>query len=434
MKTQTKISLTALAIAVILATPAFAASEPENVTNFKATAINTTSIGLSWNSAKDAGGGLVDHYRIYYGTESVQMAGGGDYESEINTTNNNTTYVLGGLTAGTTYYFAITAIDSASVESASYSLEASAKTPAETAGDSVSPTVTKVEVVDKKHVKIVFSEAVALPELLPEAAFTIEEQINPANMLEVISAKIYEKDPTGATILLETAEQTLNVNYIVTAGVAVTDLAKNPIVSGNADSGLFTGSNIEPAAGEAQQGAGLPAAPNGEGESAGAAAPEAVCGNGVVENGETCDDGNTKSDDGCSAACVTDKDITPPEDITNLMLSFKKDLETFIIVMDWTASVNSAKDLVDQILYQSADLGGTYGAGTSLGPDVTHYELPDMKGGKEYTFKITTKDGAGNESVGVVKSIRLPQTGAGLGLLLLGSAAAAGRVLKRKQK
>src|SRR3989344_8732435 len=31
--------------------------------------------------------------------------------------------------------------------------------------------------------------------------------------------------------------------------------------------------------------------------------PPPVCGNGVVESGETCDDGNTKSDDTCSASC-----------------------------------------------------------------------------------------------------------------------------------
>ncbi|MCA9386973.1 DUF4215 domain-containing protein [Candidatus Dojkabacteria bacterium] len=35
-----------------------------------------------------------------------------------------------------------------------------------------------------------------------------------------------------------------------------------------------------------------------------AAAP--VCGNGVVESGETCDDGNTISSDGCSATCQTE--------------------------------------------------------------------------------------------------------------------------------
>jgi cysteine-rich repeat protein len=281
-----------------------------------------------------------------------------------------------------------------------------------------------------------------LPELLPEAAFTIEEQINPANILEIMTAEMDEEDETGATVLLGTAEQTLNVNYIVTAGVAITDLADNPIISGNADSGLFTGTDIEPAGGEGEEEVTEPAEePEVSEESVeppveeeGGEGVMAVCGNGIVEGNEECDDGNLVSDDGCSGICFKDTDIIPPENITQLVLSFKESLEKFIIVMNWTASIDSYGDLVDQILYQSMDLGGTYDSGKSLGPDITHYELPDMEGGQEYTFKITTKDAAGNESVGVVKSIRLPQTGVGVGLLLLGSAGLAGRLLRRKKQ
>jgi cysteine-rich repeat protein len=33
------------------------------------------------------------------------------------------------------------------------------------------------------------------------------------------------------------------------------------------------------------------------------AGPAPVCGNGIVESGEVCDDGNTTSGDGCSATC-----------------------------------------------------------------------------------------------------------------------------------
>lgn len=37
----------------------------------------------------------------------------------------------------------------------------------------------------------------------------------------------------------------------------------------------------------------------------------AVCGNGIIESGEQCDDGNTVSGDGCSATCQTEV-VTPP--------------------------------------------------------------------------------------------------------------------------
>ena len=36
------------------------------------------------------------------------------------------------------------------------------------------------------------------------------------------------------------------------------------------------------------------------------AEPRPVCGNGIVETGEDCDDGNTASGDGCSASCESE--------------------------------------------------------------------------------------------------------------------------------
>lgn len=50
-----------------------------------------------------------------------------------------------------------------------------------------------------------------------------------------------------------------------------------------------------------------------------AAAPActAVCGNGVIEAGEACDDGNTQSLDGCSSQCLTEpSELEPNEDGT----------------------------------------------------------------------------------------------------------------------
>lgn len=36
-----------------------------------------------------------------------------------------------------------------------------------------------------------------------------------------------------------------------------------------------------------------------------------ICGNGVIETGETCDDGNTVSGDGCSSTCQTEEEPSP---------------------------------------------------------------------------------------------------------------------------
>ncbi|MBN1258496.1 fibronectin type III domain-containing protein [Candidatus Peregrinibacteria bacterium] len=409
---NTKKSLLALIAAAVLAIPllAYAAAFPENVSGVAASPVDSTSINVTWNAAKDGAGGLVKNYRIYYDTVSIQLAQQGDYAMQVDTPTNATSYVVTGLEAGTTYYFSLTAFDNAGVESESYSFEASVATPAAQQADITSPTVAKVEAVDKTHVQVEFSEAIRLPALLPETAFTITEQINPSSLLEVEDAWTDAADATGKTVIVETAVQAKDVNYILTAAVAVMDLAGNPIVSGSTDSGLFTGSDLEPVM-----------------EQEGAPAAEILAVELPAEL-PAAEPAPLPPEE-----TLPLPDTTPPEDITSFMLSWKAQLDKFIIVMNWKASLNTAKDLIDQILYQSMDKGTTYGAGTSLGKDATKHELPDMEGGKEYTFKITTKDTVGNESVGVVKSIRLPQTGIGLSLFLLGSALTAGGILRRKQ-
>ncbi len=514
-----KIFICLISAILFTAHTAFAAGTPENVTGVEATPVDSTSIGLTWDSVKDAEGGLVDHYRIYYGTFSVFEAGEGDYENEVDTPDNTASYVIDGLEPDTTYYFSVTAFSSDDLESEEYSLEASATTmngdedggedegEGEGEEDVTPPTVTSVSAPDKMHVKVVFSEAVQLP-VDPEAAFGIVEQINPANTLTVVSVQMDPDDDTDKTVLLETSEQTPDINYVVTAGVTIKDLAGNPIVSGSTDSGLFLGSSEEPE--EAEDGGEAEGEEEGEGdgedEGAGedegeeeAAEPEDCEENmscflphlsecsatKVMEKGESheytlevtgsegtdclvtytadrhpsilyagtdmecripADDYesaeayreafdvlNCSGDLAAGYKAVELKDTTPPEDVTNLLLTFREELEKYTVFLSWTASLDTAKDLVDQILYKSLDRGNTYDAGKSLGAEATSTEAKNLEGGKEYTFKITTKDDAGNESTGAVKSIRLPQTGLGVGLLLLGSAAAAGRLLRRKK-
>jgi len=488
-----KLTIALICALVFAAEVALAAGAPENVTGLTATPIDSTSIGLTWNAAKDAGGGLVKNYRIYYGTTSVFTAGSGEYEKQVDTPNNTTSYVLTSLTANTKYYFAATAVDSAGVESEEYSLEASASTLAAEGADTTSPTVTSVSAPDKKHVKVVFSEAVQLPATNPEAAFTIVEQIDPSKTLTVSKASMDTADTSNKTVALETPDQTVNVNYIVTVGVAIKDLAGNPIVSGSTDSGLFLGSSAEPPA--ATPPATTPPATTP------AATPvdcvkDMTC---FLTHMSDCSAAKVQESDAtyeytleitgseatnCTVKYTADKhpnilfsgtamdckvpkgtytkvedyhtalnvdtnctgdlqsgyktvalaDTTPPENVTNLLLTFTKELEKFAIILNWTASLDTAKDLVDQILYMSLDRGTTYDTGKSLGATVTTTQVSALEGGKEYTFKVTTKDAAGNESTGAVKSIRLPQTGMGIGLVLLGSALAARRALRKRKE
>ena len=421
MKTNTKQSIVALMTAAAMAIPfVFAAGEPEDVSNVAVTPVDATTLAVSWDEALDNEGNAVDHYRLYYGTNSVIEGNAPSYEVEVDTPDNKTSYTLSGLETGTAYYVAVTALDSEEIESLNYSIEASG-TPAEASAseeDIVAPTVVNVIAADKNHVLVGFSEPVQLPELLAEAAFTITEQINPANVLEITNAEQYADDPDGKTVTLTTADQTKNVNYIMTASVAITDLDGNPIESGNTDSGLFLGSDLTTATEEPEEDilAGLEEDITEENE--------------VMTTEEETDTLTEENTDETTEETV---DIIAPEDITNFVLTFKEELEKFIIVMNWTASINSAQDLIDQMLYKSMDKGISYDDGTSLGAKATTHQIPNLEGGKEYTFKITTKDVAGNESVGVVKSIRLPQTGVGAGMLLFGSALAAGRMLRRKK-
>lgn len=409
MRTNMKQSVFALLTAVAMAMPfALAAGEPEDVNNVIASAKDDTTLTVSWSEAKDSEGNDVNHYRLYYGTQSVLNGDAPSYEVEVDTPDNATTYDLTSLTTGATYYVAVTAIDAGDVESANYSLEASETLSA--SPESSAPAVSNVLAMDRNHVLVGFSEAVQLPELLAEAAFTITEQINPASVLDVTAATQYANDPEGKTVILTTADQTKNVNYIVTASVAITDVDGNPIESGVSDSGLFLGSDLAPAM-------------DAETETAEEDMVEEIIEEVVVDPLEELLETTT----------AEEVDVTAPEDITNLLLTFKEELEKFVIIMNWTASLNTAKDLVDQILYMSMDKGASYSPGQSLGAFTTTHQLPNLEGGKEYTFKITTKDDTGNESVGVVKSIRLPQTGLGAGFLVLSSAVAAGRVLRRKK-
>jgi cysteine-rich repeat protein len=50
---------------------------------------------------------------------------------------------------------------------------------------------------------------------------------------------------------------------------------------------------------------------SGTGDDPGDDTPGAECGNSIIDQGETCDDGNSASGDGCSSSCSTEQSSTP---------------------------------------------------------------------------------------------------------------------------
>ena len=127
---------------------------------------------------------------------------------------------------------------------------------------------------------------------------------------------------------------------------------------------------------------------------------------------------------------VVEDDEIAPEDISELM----SEVVDALINLSWAASVDSAGDLVDQMLYVSDDGGETYDDGTSIGTDATSYSYSGGVEGGTYTFKVITVDENGNTSEGALLTAELPVTGVGLGLLAAASLLGGGALSRRRKK
>ncbi len=222
--------------------------------------------------------------------------------------------------------------------------------------DTESPEIKDVEADDTLiSVVVTFDDDVVLPTENPETAFGIYLADDRTAILTVLSATQDETDLSK--VVLATSEQSPGEDYVLQV-TGITDLSGNEFTNDFDRTVNFTAAVIEIA------------------------------------------------------------DLIPPEDITSFLAELIDGLPTSVD-LSWTASINTAGDLVDQLLYMSEDSGDNYGSAESLGPDATSYTVDGLTEGETYTFMITTVDEAGNESVGVVKSVTLPQTGAGLGIVLI---------------
>lgn len=479
---------------------------PADVENVKASAGNA-QVSLNWNVTTD--NAAVKGYRVYYGTKSVNCDGC-DYEFGPIEAGNKIAFTVGGLTNGTTYFFAVTAYDEAGNESASYSSEVSA-TPAHAAADSEAPKLTKAEAPYMNMVRVTFSEPVTLPSTQPENAFSIKNDSTQV-ALPVQEAMLDATDVSGKTVLLTTDSQELNVNYIVTASIQIKDKAGNPIVSGTSDTAVFKGSaTTMPVMTEqsTQQASATDSIPPelvavsvpdathvvvtfSEAIEAASASPlnfvvteEQNIENSLeISNAELSADGKTITiktapqkqmnynlialdvkdtagnlinvDNNAttffgwfdSSAPATQEtqvvgtqesqqtqetqvgaDTVAPEDATkfNAVAAGK-----LMAKLSWIASLNSANDLANYVLYKSTD-GTTYGPGVLVDAAASNLEVLDLVPGVKYFFKLTARDSSGNESTGAVASLTLPGTGPELLFLGLGSMGLS-KLMQRRKK
>ena len=451
--------------------PEMDTTEPSDVENLKAVA-GDAQVQLSWDASTDNVG--ITGYKIYRGTTSVKTTDG-TYELPTITVGNVKTSIVSGMTNGQKYYFTVTALDAAGNESINYAGEAGTtpqaglKLASAAEDDGVPPQVKEVKAPDVITVKVIFSEAIKLPLEQPHSAFKIEQALDKVK-LNVQKAEMDATDPTGTAILLITDPQKDGQDYILTVGIEIQDLFNNPIMSGTSDLGSFKGSaKLRPASAEDVENtipqsdiaapviskvtaaAGdlinvdfsepivLPANPNTDftitkkgtdvklnivnvslsvdGKTAyiTTASQEPVEYEIKLVGGKDAA-GNAMAADQSSYSFIGKepglRDLIPPEDVTKLIARIK-DAKTDLVELKWEASKNTAGDLADQLLYQSAGKNAkTFEAGKALTKAPIGYEIAGLTPGW-YTFKVTTKDTTGNESKGAFASLYLPETGPG---------------------
>jgi hypothetical protein len=252
------------------------------------------------------------------------------------------------------------------------------------ATDSVPPELIAVSVPDATHVVVTFSEAI---DAVSASAlnFVITEEQDIENSLDITGAEL---SADGKSITITTAAQK-QMNYNLIA-LDVKDKAGNLINVDNNATTFFGWFDTN--------------------------APVVTQETQVVTTQET-------------QQTQVGVDMVAPEDATNFNAVAVGKL---MAKLSWMASLNTAGDLANYVLYKSTD-GTTYGPGVLVDAASSSLEVLDLVPGVKYFFKLSTRDSAGNESTGVVASLTLPGTGPELLFLGLGSMGL-GKLMQRRKK
>jgi len=372
-------------------------TDSKTVSNVVATPGNQ-NVMLFWDPKKNDAGDDAEKYRVDFGTKSVANGDAEKYEFSHETPDNVPTDKIENLENGKKYFFAVTAIfpdGSETPPSAEISATPIGEMPAEAAG---APVVLGAISKNLKTVEVLFSKKIVLPEN-PLSAFSVTDK----NGTEIELSKVTIGDDSKS-VLLEMENPLIDGDeYTVTASAQITDTDGAPIESGSTDSATFSAAEVPHAA-----------------------APETFV---APENTEI------PKTTGASTNDAPEKDTTPPEDVTDFVADFKARVSDFLVTLKWTPSKNTAGDLDYQILYRSENNGKKWDNGRVITAD-TATATATEKPKTTITYKLTVRDKAGNESVGVIRSVSLPalpKTGSGIiflaGIALFG---AAGRKLLKK--
>jgi len=478
----------AVGVASLIATTsltAFAADvePPSPVENLQATAQNG-AVHLTWDEATDDTG--VAGYQVHYDVSPVTKTG--ESYSNVEDVKDVVEFTVEGLDNGTKYYFSVIAYDAAGNESQKWAKEASA-TPSGDIVDEEAPQVSEAEALNKEEVKVVFTEAVVLPEEDPENEFDIlsDDTFEP---LVVLDAIMDEDDRTNKTVILTTGDQNDGENYVLTVGIGVEDMAGNSIISGTSDTAAFVGNGDEKPL-EDMEGPELVSIEVVDNENIKVYFNEAVvlgidpaenfviaeesdptkflevlgveliAGKNRVEDAgvaiktskqtdETSyvltvvdledEAGNVVSDaksSGLFAGVAAGEVVTPPvtnltpEDVAEFMANAVLEGDKYIVKLTWSVPEGNLGKTVKQMLYLSTD-ETNFSEKSALDPEASGYDVKDLAA-RDYWFKLTQEDSQGNETAGVIAKVSLSETGpgmAGLAIVSLGL----GRVFRRKRK
>ena len=410
---------------------------------------------LMWDPVLNQDDSIITKYKISYGKTSVEEGLADSYDDsmklELNADELETVGIarseISGLKNGEKYFFVVQAIDSEGTTGtpSEEKFTTPSLNPETTSSDSdgaILPLELKeATALTNTIIKATLSKEVVLPEdgELRKKTFIANLKADEDTTLEIQDIVFKEnylqdenssqeaaKKGTEIYIILKN-EVEKDIEYQLTASARLKDIDNKSIDNGVTDNVFFTGTDNTTFP-ESERQTPTP-------EKTKTTDPLGALLSGANTGATNPDPQETTEAQTEEPLHAAPRDTVAPEDITALRAEIVKRVSDFIVNLSWIKSKNTAGDLIEQLLYTSIDNGKTWGSPKKFNGDLQEYTFTG-KENTSYTVKITTKDRSGNESDGVVKTIKVPSlvsSGApmflALGLALMGGAA---QIMRRK--